>query len=241
MTEVKEALFSKLQSYDNVRMYIEKWQVEYNWNEDNFSIKNGENGKIDVLKTLQGMDSELLLRVAVDLGVDTPDFIPSVATFKNEIKSNYETAFQTFEKALKEVDEHPDIAIGLANSALESIFKEIAKDERLPGKNSTTGTLYDLAQNLLKSLDLYPDKKLPEEVRNIGSGLLKILKNIEDLRSTKTKLHGLTDSDYLVTDSLLAQFVVNSTTTIGIFLNNYYKNRFPPISQPGPSANDLPF
>ena len=72
-----------------------------------------------------------LLRIAIDLGVDTPDFIPSIPAFKNEMKSSYKTAYDTFAKAFKQVEEDPNTAIGLANSALESIIKEILKDARM--------------------------------------------------------------------------------------------------------------
>ena len=58
--------------------------------------------------------------MAIDLGVETPDFIPSIPVLKNELKSDFETASQTFEKAYKNVEEDPSLAIGLANSALES-------------------------------------------------------------------------------------------------------------------------
>lgn len=238
---VKEALFEKLGGYKDVERYLGKWH------NDDFNISNfyfcytGVN--IDALGTLNTMDGELLLQIAVDLGVDTPDFIPSVAIFKNEIKSSYATAYQSFEKALKEIYEHPDISIGLVNSALESILKEMGKDDRLKElKGMTKGTLYDLSQNLLKSFELFPSKEIPEELRNIGSGLLKVLKSIEDLRSTKTKLHGLGASDYMVTDTILAQFVVNASTTLGMFFLTYYKNRFPPAHEKtDTSFDDLPF
>jgi len=56
--------------------------------------------------------------------LETPDFIPCIPTFRNEIKSDYKTASATFEKAFRQIEEHPDIAIGLANSSLESIIKK---------------------------------------------------------------------------------------------------------------------
>ena len=32
-----------------------------------------------------------LLKVAIDMGVETPEYIPSIPTFRNEIKENYKT------------------------------------------------------------------------------------------------------------------------------------------------------
>ena len=127
---LKEALFLEFKSYKEVERYLRKWHESDDFNYSNFGFSyDGTN--IDVLGTLNSMDGELLLQIAVYLGVDTPDFIPSVATFKNELKSSYTTSYQTFEKALKEIYDHPDIAVGLINSALESIVKELGKDTRL--------------------------------------------------------------------------------------------------------------
>lgn len=239
---VKERLFAEFTSYDNVRTYIEKWHERYDWDNENFSIYNRDNGQIDALKTLHHMDGELLLKIAVDVGVETPDYIPTVATFKNELKSSYKTAYQTFEKAMAEINEHPDIAVGLVNSALESILKEICKDPRLKMPVADSATLYDLSQCVLKAFSLFPTGSIPTEIRGIGSGLLKVAQQIEALRSTKTKFHGRADGDYRIDEPLLAQFVVNTATTVGLFLINYYKAKFPEQKPPVALADDdLPF
>ena len=88
------------------------------------------------------MDGTTLLKIAIDLGVDTPDFIPSIPTFKNELKSEYKTAYDTFSKAYKQIEADPSLAVGLANSALESIIKENLKDERIYSKTTGDETLY---------------------------------------------------------------------------------------------------
>lgn len=242
--EVKEALFGKFQSYDNVKYYLEKWHETGDWNYENFRLIRNSTGKVDTLGTLHTMDGELLLKIAVDLGVDTPDFIPTVAAFRNELKSSYKTAYQTFEKALTEVEEHPDMAVSLVNSALESIIKEICKDQRLNVAVKHGDTLYTLCQHVLKGLGISQTGSIPTEIRNIGSGLLKIAQQIEDMRSSKTKVHGKVDGEYIVNDPLLAQFVVNSATTIGVFLINFYKTKFPPAEPTNSvqdTADDLPF
>ena len=73
------------------------------------------------------MPGELLLKVAIDMGVETPDYIPSIPTFRNKIKENYKNASETFEKAFREDEKDPSLAIGLANSVLESIIKDILR------------------------------------------------------------------------------------------------------------------
>lgn len=61
------------------------------------------------------------------MGIETPDYIPSIPTFRNKIKENYKNASETFEKAFREVEKDPSLAIGLANSVLESIIKDILR------------------------------------------------------------------------------------------------------------------
>ena len=246
--EVEKVLWDTYSSYKNVRYYIEKWHTDewyddFNKNE-NFTIHNKESGEIDLPRTLHSMDGETLIKVAIDIGVETPDFIPSIPTFRNEIKADYPSASATFEKAFKQIEEHPDISIGLANSALESIVKEILKDERIQVQFKSTDTLYDLTIKLLKDFKLFPDAKLPSEIKTIGSSLLAINQSIEKLRSEKTNLHGKAKGDYVIEDSIYAYFIVNSVATVGLFLNSFYKKNYPPIEINDDESHDdydLPF
>lgn len=242
---VEKAIWAKYDSYRNVQFYIEKWHVEEEWGNysQNFTIKKKEEGKIDLLPTLHSMDGEILLKIAIDIGVETPDFIPSIPKFRNEIKSEYKTASSTFEKAFREVEEHPDIAVGLVNSALESIIKKILKDEKIKTKANSKKTLYELASDLLKEFQLYPKTDMPTEIKTIGSSFLAINQSIERLRSEKTNLHGKTESDYIIKDALYTYFIVNSVATVGLFLKSFYERKF----KEGNSNNlpvfedDLPF
>ena len=91
---INDKLYELFKSYDDVEAYIEKWREVYDdFGNANFYIqyKDEERKKIDSKKTLHQVDGETLLKMAIDLGIETPDFIPSVPTFKNELKSSYET------------------------------------------------------------------------------------------------------------------------------------------------------
>lgn len=229
ISEIEKAIWDEYSSYKNVLPYIKKWHIVGNdrnnyW--ENFSIVE-QNGTIDLLQTLHNIDSETLLKIAIDLGVDTPDFIPSIPIFRNEIKSEYKSASATFEKAFKQIEIHPEIAVGLTNSALESIIKEIFKDERIKTKPKSGKTLYDLTSELLKEFQLYPDSDMPKEIKTIGSSLLSINQSIEKLRSEKTTMHGRTSEEYIIHESLYTYFIVNSVATVGLFLNSFYKKKFP--------------
>lgn len=246
--KIDKAIWAEYESYKEVLFYIEKWhQTEQGYNNwwENFSIiyKDKENKNIDLLSTLHLIDGETLLKIAIDLGIETPNFIPSIPIFRNDIKSSYSTASRTFEDAFKKVESEPDIAIGLANSALESIIQEILKDERVKISLKGNETLRTLCEYILKSFQLYPCSDLPIEIKSIGSSLLGACQGIEDLRSRKTKFHGKTENDYIIQDSLYAYFVVNATATIGLFLKKYFEMKFP-LSPPSAIPNygdDLPF
>ena len=241
---VHDAIWDELKTYKEVRLYIDKWhQEQSDWNNhwENFTIAvKPNNSEIDLLQTLHNMSGSDLLKIAIDLGVDTPDFIPSIPTFKNELKADYRTAYDTFTKAFKQIETDPSTAVGLANSALESIITEILKDERISSKVTGSETLYKLAGIILKEFNL-TSKNHPIEIKTIGSSLLSISQAIEKIRSEKTNFHGKTDTDYLLTDTIYTYFIVNAVTTVGLFLNGYYRTKFPkPIAVQEP-YDDLPF
>ncbi len=241
---IENAIWSTYKSYQNVLFYIKRWHEEmpgWNFHDENFAIIFNDSGKeIDLSSTLHGMPEDLLLKIAIDLGIETPDFIPSIPTFRNEIKANYPTASITFEKAFRSIDSDPSTAIGLANSALESIIKEILNDSRIKIQYNPKDTLYQLTRDILREFSLFPNKTLPEEIRNIGSSLLKISQSIERLRSNQTEFHGKTSDDYIVDDPIYAYFCVNAICTVGNFLLSFYKNRLPCLEE-GIDYTDLPF
>lgn len=240
---VHDAIWEEYKTYREVSLYIEKWhEVDIDLNNywENFPIINKESGDIDLLRTLHSMNGSDLLKVAIDLGVDTPDFIPSIPTFKNELKSDFKKAYDTFTKAFKQVESDPSLAVGLANSALESIIKEILKDDRIKNKITGTETLYILTSKIVKEFN-FLDINHPVEIKTIGSSLISISKSIEKLRSEKTEFHGKTTEDYLITDSLYTYFVVNAVTTVGLFLQSYFNTKFPKLSKEEEESDDLPF
>lgn len=240
---VHDAIWAEYKTYREVSLYVDKWHEVDEWNNywENFQIIQKESGDIDLLRTLHSMNGSDLLKMAIDMGVDTPDFIPSIPTFKNELKSHFKTAYDTFTKAFKQIESDPSLAIGLANSALESIVKEILKDDRIKSKTKGTETLYKLTSIIIKEFN-FLDNSHPIEIRTIGSSLLSISQSIEKLRSEKTDFHGKTEEDYLITDSIYTYFVVNAVTTVGLFLQSYFKTKLPkPAKEVEEEHDDLPF
>lgn len=239
--EVEKAIWNEYQSYKNVTNYIAKWHEndENNYDSENFRIIEKDDKKLDLNSTIHSMPGDILLRVAIDLGVETPDFIPSIPTFKNEIKASYKTAYDTFMKAYHQAETDPSTAIGLANSALESIIKEILHDERISNKIKGNETLYRLSVIILKEFNSAIEES-PKEIKTIATSLITINQAIEKLRSEKTNFHGKTKNDHVINDSIYVYFMLNSIATVGTYLINIYKNKYLK-PQPNQDFDDLPF
>lgn len=237
--DIDAVIWQQYPSYKEVQFYINRWHVYDERNDwENFRIIFKDRDKIDLLSTLNNIDAELLIKIAIDLGIPTPDFIPCIPLFENLLKTEYRNSHEAFSKAIKEVYDNPDLAIGLANSTLEGIFKDILKDDRISIDLKGSETLYKLCQELLKKLQLSPNANMPTEIKTIGSSILNMAQNIEKIRSDKTRLHGNSSDELIIDESIYAAFIINSVTTIGMFLENYYKSIFPKQNN---MDDDLPF
>jgi len=245
--KVDRAIWEEFSSYKNVKAYILRFQEIYDaFNyAANFDIvyKDGDQD-IDLLSTLFGIkDDELIFKIAIDIGVEVPDLIYSIPEIKGILASGYEVAHTTFENALKKVMDEPNTSICCANSALESIIKHICEDESI-AKCNQNDTLYKLITHLLKEFKYFPDKKLNDNIKNIGSSLLSIAQSIETIRSNHTDVsHGKISEDYIIDDELYAKFVINAVSTVGLFLLNYYEKKYKPSVNIEPEFNegDIPF
>ena len=119
----------------------------------------------------------------------------------------------------------------MANSALETIIKNICNDSKIKSCDKKD-TLYKLSSHLLKEFKYFPDDKLNSHIRDIGSGLLKITQAIESIRSDNTEAHGKDLNDYLISDQLYSQLIINSVSTVGLFLLNFYERKYKKTSDP---------
>jgi len=236
--QIYNRLFELYDTGVDVESYIEKWYEIYNphspYRSENFSFVYYENGQINIKKTIYSIDGETLLKMAIDLGIETPGFIPMIPTFRNDLKSDYSVASQTFEKAFKQVESDPSLAIGLANSALESVIKKILSDNRIPIDYKEGDTLSKLINKICKAFNLHVDKNMPKEVRTIASSLISACETIETMRSKKTEFHGKSDEGFIISSPLYSYFIINAVSTVGTFLLNFYKNQYPPLQEYAP-------
>lgn len=237
--KVKEVLWNEYGSYDRVLAYIEQWhEIEDNWENFFIEFKDKDRKQISLYSTLCNMPGELLLKVAIDMGVETPDYIPALPTFRNKIKENYKNASETFEKAFREVEKDPSLAIGLANSVLESILKDILRANRA-SDYSEHDTLTELVKKSFKHFRKN-DSSLPSEIKTIANSILNAAKLIEDIRSDKTLFHGKSSECEVISQPEYAYFVINAVTTIGLFFLKYHPKQKQAIIQ-NYDDDDLPF
>jgi hypothetical protein len=227
VSQIEDVLWDLIgnKPYTYVKHYIFRWHESINgpnYYSENFKVyyQNSDTNKIDLSETLHSMPNELVVKIAIDLGIDTPGFLPSIPEFRNELKNRNPNAYNCFERALKNVYENPQDSISLANSTLEGLIKTLIEDNLVNKVElNQKDTLYKQTHVLLKSLKIYPKEQQEiEEILKIGQGLLTISQNIESLRSTKTDAHGKRAHDYLVSDVSSATFIINSVTTVGLLL-----------------------
>lgn len=227
-------LREKYGSHSKVELYIKRWQKVIGcggWNcqeeEMNFYIIYKNDNKIDLLNTLQGMEDELLIKMSIDLEIEVPNIIYSVAQIQSIRFDNYKMAARNFNNALKNVYKEPEISIGLANTTLESIIKHILESGLIEVKNyNKNDTLYKQTQNILKAFSIFPNKDLEQNIKQLSHSLLSISQAIESLRSDKTSFHGKGESEYLIDDPLYSVFVINIVSTIGFFLISYFEKKY---------------
>lgn len=235
---ISETLFKKYQTYKKVEQYLKRWQKIVRYEQDgyynepypifNFELiyKDETREKIDAINTLNQLEDELIIQMAIDLKIEVIGVIYSIAKIEGLDKTDYRQAKMIFDDAVKRVYDKPDEAIGLANSALESIIKHILEQRKLNVKYKKNDTLYNLTQTILKGLGYFPSKDTESNIKQIGSSLLNIAQTIESLRSEKTKFHGKDSSQNIIEDPLYACFIVNSVATLGNFLISFYEKKY---------------
>ncbi len=234
IARIEKGLWDKFETkkYQSVKRYISRWYKEHsddrgNYFGSNFEIiKQKDSDNIDLPATLDTMSDELLFQIAVDLNIEVPGLVYSVAEIKGVLSQKYEDVGRTFEKAYEKIYSEPSTAIIMANSALERIIKKICSDSSIDSCNSKN-TLYKLASHILKQFNFFPDKSLNTDISNIGSGLLNASQAIENIRSNNTEAHG-TENE-IISDPLYAMLVVNTVATVGLFLLNYYEKHYKPV------------
>lgn len=221
---VSKQLADDFEAAEDIDFYLQKWLEPMDQWTYNFEILRDIDGNVDVRRTLHGMPPDVLIRVAIDLGVETPGMLPSIPTFRNTLRDQNPNAQENFERAIRNVDAHPDDAVSLANSTLESVLKTIVADGGLglTSEDVSKDVGKVLAKKVIPALGIASDKNAPAEVNRLASSLLSIAFAVSDLRNDKSSAHGNAPEDYVIDDPLWAELVVNATATVGLFLWEFY-------------------
>lgn len=236
----------EISKYQNVRRYIQKWHKgEWGgWNNEeyfqNFEIfyKDEAQKEIDLDETLHRMPPELLVKIAIDLGIDTPGFLPMMPTFKNVLKDNNQSAHQNFTRAAASVHKDPDNAVALAASTLEGIIKTILEHKSFAedGEKLKNLPLSKLVNEILKRFKMQDDD-CPREIFTLAKQLGGLGATLDDLRSDKSTAHGKGSTDYVVDDYLWATLTVNVVATLGLFMWEYFSTRYSPDREKSNHSN----
>jgi len=179
------------------------------------------------------MNGKLMLEIATDLGIETPDYIVSVPVFRNEIKNDYKYASNSFSNAIKIAADQPEHAVVSAVSTLESLFKEILKDDSIDKLENMK--FLDLFEKIQLKLHLTPSKQ--NEANAFLNLIKKIVKGVNDIRNKKSSAHGRKDEELenLITDPSIAVFIINCVATVGLFI----KSKYDSVKQPLLSENNI--
>ncbi len=232
---VEKAIQAKYGNPNDITRYMERWQKYYN-NYNGSPVKihyeyddaqySDDRGHIHLQKTLDNMDEELVLEIAVDLELEVPGLIYRVTEIKELLPENYKDVGVSFSNAHKKVYSEPAAAIVIANSTLESIIIKICEHDSI--KNcEPQNNRFNLVLHILEQFDFSPKNGLNEDIQNIGLGLLTTARAIKNIRNKNTEAHGKLEKE-IITDPIYAMLVVNSISTIGLFLLNYYAKHYEP-------------
>lgn len=115
LKKVEKEIRNRYKNYKDVEQYMELNQMVYDgFGHVDFDISYFSEGKnkekINLVETLRVIAKDIpdkLLKMAIDLGIETPDYIPSIPTFRNELKADYKNASTSFEKAFQNIEEDP--------------------------------------------------------------------------------------------------------------------------------------
>lgn len=244
---VENALWNLFEEskYRQVEEYVRRWREDDGSFWENFCVFE-KDGHIDLGRTLAGMPNDILIKMVADIGVETPGMLPCIPIMKNILNQNNTNAYANFERAVKDVYDHPDQSVALAASTLEGLFKTILQNSD-PSIRVKNLSLSDLTGKVVKQLIGDCDASAPQEIRTLASQLRGLGSTIDDLRSDKSTAHGKAAGDYVVDDSLWAETVVNATATLGLLLWRLYErscteaNAAPAVQSTPIYDDDIPF
>ena len=137
------------------------------------------------------------------------------------IDSNYIANIS--KRALQEVESgHFDSALTKSRTLLEEIFLHvIEKKKKVPKNNGDIGELYKCVRNLY---NMNIDKENDKRIKELLSGLAKIVSAIAEMRNANSDAHGLGTKRKFNIKDYHARLLVNSAMTLSDFILSVAEN-----------------
>lgn len=176
-----------------------------------------------VMSLLKSKTDALLIKIALDLGLGVQNrSLEVVEGFSNLLESNQlYSVTDDFNRAFRNIDHDPEIAITSASSTLESICKAVCDFFKEPYPASES--MQHLISKTCKLLNLSPDQHADEQIKRILGGLNNVAIGIGVLRTKNSAAHGHGTKKCKL-NRRHSRLVVNSCATIGLFiLETYYE------------------
>ncbi|WP_197206582.1 abortive infection family protein [Cytobacillus firmus] len=175
-----------------------------------------------VINLLSNVSDDLVINIANELGLSVGKNIDAVYHLDQLLKKNYlNNIYDDFNRCIKNIENDPDQAIASASSTLESICKSILDflNEEYPKDQS----LSSLVSKTFTLLDLSPVDHSDSQIKRILGGLTNAALGIGVLRTGFSSAHGKGSKQYRL-NKRHARLIVNSMSTIGLFvLETYYE------------------
>lgn len=207
--------------------------------------------KLDVNATLHCIqDDDILLRIAIDLGVDTPYFIPTISNIKNMLKEeiNQSNILHDFERAMKDVHDRPYESVKASHRVLTGVCAFINQKFNIIEEHSDNKTVEHTLnvlkisrktiEQLLQNNHDHTYKNCKEyfdAIANISSSCQTIANNIGTLRDKYAKSHKALDHHYVIDDANIAYFAINVCSSLSWFLWSLYMQN----NKPDDSTNNI--
>ncbi len=144
-------------------------------------------------------------------------------------KINFDTVSRDIERALRNADDDPEIAVTSACALVESVCRSILVEigAELPAKQDING----LYRAVREPLGLSPTKEgvsveIVNDVRAVLSGLVTAVQSIGALRTHVGGAHGK-ERGFRRIDPRIAKLAIHSASAVAVFLIETWELRFP--------------
>lgn len=180
---------------------------------------------IYVKDLLSSIGDETILQIAHDLKLPVPNTVNNGSIKLAELLDG--TAFihakNDFDEAIQALESHPNIAIGLASTTLESIYKSILDSFNTSYPDDES--LQPLQKAVFEKMELSLDGQADPEIKRILGGLINVGAGIGTLRTRYSSFHGKGEKQYRL-EKRHALLAINSMSTIGLFLIQTYQEKY---------------